>query len=198
MKTSVSCTASRRTLTSSSPCPARSKTAPPAPTTKGMSVLTECVRYGAFLLFWHWQEMCEITGTRFDPSRPHPILQKAFCTILCLSSMLHKIDNATYLDRCFSTLFFIINTNVKLPLSRDWDPAIGQLFNRAGHRQGEDPIEIGMFLIINNSCTSWLWTPFWPPALTILQFSPIFAYLSGPVKIFIYFKNCTNVLNSTL
>lgn len=90
----------------------------------------------------------------FDPSRPHPILQKAFWTVLCLSSMLYKIDNATYLDRCFTTLFFIINMNVNLPLHRDWDPAIGQLFNRASHRQGKDPIEIGMFIIIiNNFCT---------------------------------------------
>lgn len=45
MKTSVSCTALQRTLTSSSPCPARSKMAPPALITREMSALMECVRY---------------------------------------------------------------------------------------------------------------------------------------------------------
>lgn len=50
MKTSVSCTALQKTLTSSSPCPAKSKTAPPALIMKETSVLMECVRYGAFIL----------------------------------------------------------------------------------------------------------------------------------------------------
>ena len=45
MRTSASCTASPKTTTSSSPCPARSKTAPPALRTKEMSALMECVRY---------------------------------------------------------------------------------------------------------------------------------------------------------
>lgn len=66
MKISVSCTALQRTLTSSLPCPARSKMAPLAPSTKETSALTECVRYGGFsefcqlhneaiLLKWQWE-----------------------------------------------------------------------------------------------------------------------------------------------
>lgn len=45
MKTSVSFTALRKTLTSSLPCPARSKMAPLALITREMSALMECVRY---------------------------------------------------------------------------------------------------------------------------------------------------------
>lgn len=75
MKTSVSCTALQKTLTSSSPCPARSKMAPPAPTTKEMSALMECVRYiicmdslcctvklSSWTLFFLVAEKCYVTS----------------------------------------------------------------------------------------------------------------------------------------
>lgn len=48
MKTSANYTALQKTLTSSSPCPARSKMALPVLTMREMSVLMECVRYSAF------------------------------------------------------------------------------------------------------------------------------------------------------
>lgn len=49
MKTSASCTALQKTLTSSLPCPARSKMARPALKLKQMSALKECVRYSVLL-----------------------------------------------------------------------------------------------------------------------------------------------------
>lgn len=50
MKTSANCIALQKTLTSSSPCPARSKMALPVLTMREMSVLMEYVRYSAFIL----------------------------------------------------------------------------------------------------------------------------------------------------
>lgn len=83
MKTSVSCTALQKTLTSSSPCPAKSKTAPPALIMKETSVLMERVRYGAFILLTlAVDELLDHLGQTLHYKRLlHRLLQSSSCCI---------------------------------------------------------------------------------------------------------------------